>query len=91
MHRPIVGITQGDALGIGPEIIRKSLEKRVTHFICRPIIIGDATVLKLPKKLSHIPIVAAQHSNYNNSALPSPRPRRNRATARRPHRPDRRT
>jgi 4-hydroxythreonine-4-phosphate dehydrogenase len=42
---PIVGITMGDAAGIGPEIINKALSLNEIHAICRPIVIGDEAVL----------------------------------------------
>lgn len=43
--RPIIGITMGDAAGIGPEIINKALSLEEMYKICRPIVIGDARVL----------------------------------------------
>jgi 4-phospho-D-threonate 3-dehydrogenase / 4-phospho-D-erythronate 3-dehydrogenase len=46
MARPIVGITMGDAAGIGPEIIMKSLALDQVHEICRPLVIGDAGRLR---------------------------------------------
>ena len=36
----------GDAAGIGPEIVLKSLADKDTLEICRPVIIGDAQVLR---------------------------------------------
>ncbi|WP_208587720.1 4-hydroxythreonine-4-phosphate dehydrogenase PdxA [Gracilibacillus suaedae] len=43
---PTIGITMGDATGIGPEIIIKALEDSTIYDICRPIVIGDAKILK---------------------------------------------
>lgn len=43
--RPLVGITMGDPVGIGPEIIVRSLQKKDTFKICRPIVIGDEGVI----------------------------------------------
>ena len=43
--RPIVGITMGDPVGIGPEILMKSLSDASLYEICRPLVIGDANVL----------------------------------------------
>jgi 4-phospho-D-threonate 3-dehydrogenase / 4-phospho-D-erythronate 3-dehydrogenase len=43
---PIVGITMGDAAGVGPEIIVKSLAHRSAYEMCRPIVIGDASRLE---------------------------------------------
>ena len=41
-HKPIIAITMGDAAGIGPEIIVKSLARAEVHEQCRPLVIGDA-------------------------------------------------
>src|SRR5256885_16701740 len=41
MAPPIVGITMGDAAGVGPEIIMKALAVPEVHEICRPLGIGD--------------------------------------------------
>jgi 4-hydroxythreonine-4-phosphate dehydrogenase len=42
---PRVGITMGDAAGIGPEIVLKSLfDKNIFEF-CQPVVIGDARIL----------------------------------------------
>lgn len=43
---PIVGITMGDAAGIGPEVILKALTDDTLNKICTPIIIGDLGFLK---------------------------------------------
>jgi 4-hydroxythreonine-4-phosphate dehydrogenase len=41
-YRPVIGITMGDAAGVGPEIIMKSLAHRFVYDGCRPLVIGDA-------------------------------------------------
>src|ERR1700740_1556217 len=43
---PIIGITMGDAAGIGPEIIIKSLSHSDLYDRCRPLVIGDAGRLR---------------------------------------------
>ncbi|WP_158743112.1 4-hydroxythreonine-4-phosphate dehydrogenase PdxA [Acidisphaera sp. L21] len=45
MASPIVAITMGDAAGVGPEIIMKSLAHRDLYERCRPIVIGDSARL----------------------------------------------
>lgn len=45
-NRPIIAITMGDAAGVGPEIIVRSLTDPKTYEICRPIVIGDTNRLK---------------------------------------------
>lgn len=49
---PIVGITMGDAAGIGPEIISKALSEEAIYGICHPIVIGDAKVLVEAQKVA---------------------------------------
>lgn len=44
--KPVVGITMGDAAGIGPEIIVKALDTKELYETCRPIVIGDAKILE---------------------------------------------
>lgn len=46
MYRPIIAITMGDAAGVGPEIIIKSLAARDLYEHCRPLVIGDITRLR---------------------------------------------
>ena len=43
--KPIIAITMGDAAGIGPEIIDKSLSKKEIYDLCKPVVIGDLSVL----------------------------------------------
>jgi len=44
--RPVIGITMGDAAGIGPEIIVKSLREVSLREKIRPVVIGDASVIR---------------------------------------------
>jgi 4-hydroxythreonine-4-phosphate dehydrogenase len=46
MQRPIIAITMGDAAGVGPEIIMKSLGQAELYQRCRPLVIGDAARLR---------------------------------------------
>jgi 4-hydroxythreonine-4-phosphate dehydrogenase len=43
---PAIGITMGDASGIGPEVIMKSLGHADLYGWCRPLVIGDAGRLR---------------------------------------------
>lgn len=43
--KPVIGITMGDAAGIGAEIIVKSLTHKNIYEECQPIVIGDAKIL----------------------------------------------
>ncbi|MEW6078383.1 MAG: 4-hydroxythreonine-4-phosphate dehydrogenase PdxA [Thermodesulfobacteriota bacterium] len=44
--RPFIGITMGDPVGIGPEIIIRALADESLYALCRPLVIGDIDVLK---------------------------------------------
>ncbi len=46
VYLPRVGITMGDAAGIGPEIVLKSLSDKNILKICQPVIIGDGSNLR---------------------------------------------
>jgi len=46
MYRPLIAITMGDAAGVGPEIIMKSLAHAALYETCRPLVIGDAARLR---------------------------------------------
>jgi 4-hydroxythreonine-4-phosphate dehydrogenase len=43
---PVVGITMGDAAGIGPEVVVKSLFDADVRRKVRPVVVGDRTVLE---------------------------------------------
>lgn len=43
--KPILAVTMGDPAGIGPEIIVKALSSPAVHRVCRPVVVGDASVL----------------------------------------------
>jgi 4-phospho-D-threonate 3-dehydrogenase / 4-phospho-D-erythronate 3-dehydrogenase len=44
--KPILAITQGDAAGIGPEVVVKALLDAEIYHICAPVVIGDRTVVQ---------------------------------------------
>ncbi|WP_213517505.1 4-hydroxythreonine-4-phosphate dehydrogenase PdxA [Paenibacillus montaniterrae] len=44
--KPIIGITMGDAAGVGPEIIVKALGYKELYDKCKPVVIGDAKMLE---------------------------------------------
>ena len=57
-NRPKIGITMGDAAGIGPEIIVKALAHENIYSICQPIVIGSPAILQ--DACQFIPIGAPQ-------------------------------
>src|ERR1700741_3613068 len=44
--KPIIAIATGDPAGIGPEISLKAALDPVVRVACRPILVGDATILE---------------------------------------------
>jgi len=50
--KPLIALTMGDAAGIGPEIIAKTLALRYLYEICRPIVVGDSDALMMGIEVS---------------------------------------
>lgn len=55
MYKPVIGITMGDPASIGPEITLKTLSKREIFDKCRPLVVGDARVLKKALSIPNVP------------------------------------
>jgi 4-hydroxythreonine-4-phosphate dehydrogenase len=47
---PIIGITMGDPVGIGPEIILQALQDPLIYKVCRPLVLGDIRILESTAK-----------------------------------------
>lgn len=45
-NRPKIGLTMGDAAGIGPEIVVKALTHKSVYSLCQPIVIGSPAILQ---------------------------------------------
>ena len=54
--QPKVAMIMGDAAGIGPEIVAKSLNTEETRRICIPAVIGDARVMAEAVRLTGVPL-----------------------------------
>lgn len=46
MRKPTIAITMGDAAGIGPEIVAKSLTDPRVREWCEPVVLGDLAILE---------------------------------------------
>lgn len=46
MGKPIIGITMGDAAGVGPEIIVNALQRPEILEHCLPVVIGDLKAIE---------------------------------------------
>jgi 4-hydroxythreonine-4-phosphate dehydrogenase len=44
-ERPVIAITMGDPVGVGPEITLKALAQRSVYEVCRPLVVGDLAVM----------------------------------------------
>lgn len=51
MKKPILGITMGDAAGVGPEIIVKALSTSEIYDISRPVVFGDLKIMERAVKI----------------------------------------
>lgn len=63
--KPILGITLGEAAGIGPELIAKLAANDRLRPYCRPVLIGDARVLELGKKIANVKFPVAIVENVS--------------------------
>jgi 4-hydroxythreonine-4-phosphate dehydrogenase len=62
---PLVGITMGDPVGVGPEIITKALADPRVLRCCRPVIYGDATRLMAGAATTGVRLRIAETSSIN--------------------------
>ena len=46
MRRPVLGVTMGDAAGVGPEIIARAAGEPAVGASCRPVVIGAAEPMR---------------------------------------------
>jgi 4-hydroxythreonine-4-phosphate dehydrogenase len=67
--KPIIGITMGDAAGIGPEIIVKSLAKEEVYNLCRPLVIGDAVMLERAARITGAPLTIRCINNASDAVF----------------------
>ena len=54
--KPILGITMGDAAGIGPELILKAFRSPELFERCRPLVVGSRAVMDLYQRLLDIQV-----------------------------------
>lgn len=52
---PILAVTLGDAAGSGPELITKAFTDPEVRAVCRPIVIGDAGVMRAALAITKVP------------------------------------
>ncbi len=54
MAKPAVAITMGDPLGIGPEIVIKSMAHSEVFDACEPVIVGNRNILKKAAEIQNL-------------------------------------
>jgi 4-phospho-D-threonate 3-dehydrogenase / 4-phospho-D-erythronate 3-dehydrogenase len=65
--KPIIGITMGDAAGIGPEIIVKALQNTSIYEQCNPLVIGDAKILERATRITNSRLTINPISNVKEA------------------------
>jgi 4-hydroxythreonine-4-phosphate dehydrogenase len=68
--KPILGITMGDAAGVGPEIIVKALADRAIYDIGRPVVFGDKKMMERAVKIvgANLKCNAIDHPSFGGNA-----------------------
>jgi 4-phospho-D-threonate 3-dehydrogenase / 4-phospho-D-erythronate 3-dehydrogenase len=56
---PLLGLTMGDPAGIGPEIVLKALMDPATFRFCRPVVVGNAGVMRAAASDLDLPVEIA--------------------------------
>jgi len=72
--KPIIGITMGDPAGIGPEIIIKALSSKEIYDTCKPLVFGDADVMREALKicgssLEIYPVSSVSEAQFNYGSI----------------------
>ncbi len=73
-ERPVIGVTMGDPVGIGPEILIKAFEEGGLYELCRPLVLGDLGWLKasssaLGSRLAFNPVTAPGEGRYTRGTM----------------------
>src|SRR5215210_302247 len=68
-EKPIVGITMGDAAGVGPEIIAMALAQDEVRAKARAVVIGDASVMADAVRVVGADLPVESISSFDPDAL----------------------
>jgi 4-hydroxythreonine-4-phosphate dehydrogenase len=66
---PIIGISMGDPAGIGPEIIARALARDEVRQLCRPLVIGDAAVIRNATRFVNVSLDVHPIDNVASAAF----------------------
>ena len=72
--KPLLAITMGDPAGVGPEIIAKALSDPEVYAICRPVVVGDGSAMRMgidvaKARLSVHPIKELGEAEYRHGTI----------------------
>lgn len=72
--KPILALTMGDPVGVGPEIMVKALADAAVYQVCRPLVLGDLAALTrarnaLAPVMSINPVAAPEEGAYRPGLL----------------------
>jgi len=65
--KPVIGITMGDPAGIGPEIIAKTLARKVIYESNKPLVFADANVMREAIKIADVSLNINRVSAINEA------------------------
>ncbi|MDI6854607.1 MAG: 4-hydroxythreonine-4-phosphate dehydrogenase PdxA [Deltaproteobacteria bacterium] len=73
-ERPILALTMGDPVGVGPEIMIMALADASVYKICRPLVLGDPAALtrardRLAPKLKINPVSSPQEGAFRHGTV----------------------
>ncbi len=66
-RRPVLGVTMGDAAGIGPEVVAKGLADPAIRRLCRPIVIGSLPVMRDTVRWLRLPLRVTAISGHGEA------------------------
>ena len=67
--RPTIAITMGDPAGIGPEIAAKALARGEVYKTCRPLIVGDAEVMRQGMRIAGVRLCVRSIAQVEEAAF----------------------
>lgn len=70
--KPLIGITIGDPVGVGPEVVAKALATAEIYDYCRPVVIGRAALLEREVASLGLDLGVTQLTGEIASAGPAP-------------------
>ena len=68
--RPLLALTMGDPVGVGPEIIVLALSDPAIYQACRPVVLGDLPALERARQALAPETYPKCHTRAGQGALP---------------------